>query len=72
KADLRLQSVERLEADIQKGRRAPLASPSSKSCNVVDPLAEQIGSFQAAGEIVTLVDEPLVLVLQQPTRKVRL
>ena len=35
----------------------------SRSCNFVDPPAEQVSNFQAACKIVILVDEFLVLVL---------
>ena len=49
-----------------------MPSPASGSCNVVDPLSEKIGSFQATGEIVILVNESLVPVLEHPTCQVRL
>jgi hypothetical protein len=33
--------------------------------NAVDPLTKQIGSFQATGGIVVLINNPLISVLQQ-------
>jgi hypothetical protein len=61
--DVKLWSGSRLEADIQKSRGSPLPFSTSRSCNVVDPSAEQVGNFQAAGKIVIFIHEFLVLVL---------
>jgi hypothetical protein len=51
---------------------APCSCPASRFRDVVDPLTEHVGSFQAAHEIVVLVYNSSVPVLQQAARQVRL
>jgi hypothetical protein len=58
-----LGQVRSSERKFGKGRDFPLPSAASKSCDVVDPLAKQVSNFQAAGELVILVDVLLFLVL---------
>ena len=54
------------------GQGTSIAHHSSGSCDVIYPLTKQIGNFEAAGEIVVLVHEFLILALEYSTCEVGL